>query len=60
MMFPDYRLADLPDVRQRFENARGTTPDPDKGLTVVEIMDAIHAGQKFKFCAACMQILEVA
>ncbi|MDH3526642.1 MAG: formate dehydrogenase subunit alpha [Gammaproteobacteria bacterium] len=45
MMFPDYQLVDLPDVRQRFENAWGTALDPDKGLTVVEIMGAIHAGQ---------------
>jgi len=45
MMLPDYQLVDLPDVRQRFENAWGTTLDPDKGLTVVEIMDAIHADQ---------------
>jgi len=45
MMYPDYQPVDLPGVRQRFENEWGTALDPDKGLTVVEIMGAIHAGK---------------
>ena len=45
MMFPDYQLVDLPDVRRRFEDAWGTRLDSEKGLTVVEVMRAIHAGQ---------------
>jgi len=44
MMLPDYGPVDSPDVRARFEDAWGTSLDPDRGLTVVEIMDAIHAG----------------
>jgi formate dehydrogenase major subunit len=45
MMLPDYGLVDSPDVRTRFEDAWGTSLDPKRGLTVVEIMDAIHADQ---------------
>ena len=45
MMLPDYNLVDVPDLRSRFEDAWGTTLDPQRGLTVVEIMDAIHAGK---------------
>ena len=45
MMLPDYNLVDVPDLRTRFEDAWGTTLDPQRGLTVVEIMDAIHAGK---------------
>ncbi len=45
MMLPDYGAVDSADVRARFEDAWGTTLDPDRGLTVVEIMDAIHAGR---------------
>jgi formate dehydrogenase major subunit len=45
MMLPDYQLVDQPDIRTRFEDAWGTTLDPQRGLTVVEIMDAIHAGR---------------
>ena len=44
MFYPDYKSIDDPDVRARYESAWGTTLDPKKGLTVVEIMDAIHAG----------------
>ena len=42
MFFPDYVSVENPDVRARFETAWGTTLDPKKGLTVVEIMDAVH------------------
>jgi len=45
MMFPDYqRVADA-DIRERFENVWGAPLDPRAGLTVVEIMDAVHAGE---------------
>ena len=44
MVYPDYQAVDNADVRARFENAWGTPLDPARGLTVVEIMDAIHAG----------------
>jgi formate dehydrogenase major subunit len=42
MMLPDYQLVDVDNLRAQFENAWGTTLDPRRGLTVVEIMDAIH------------------
>ncbi len=45
MMYPDYGPVDSPDVRARFEDAWGVPLDPDRGLTVVEIMTAIHGGQ---------------
>jgi formate dehydrogenase major subunit len=45
MMYPDYQTVDLADARRRFEDLWGRQLDPNKGLTVVEIMDAIHAGQ---------------
>ncbi|MFT5174583.1 MAG: formate dehydrogenase major subunit [Gammaproteobacteria bacterium] len=45
MMFPDYQSVESVDVRNRFQDAWGATLDPQRGLTVVEIIDAIHAGQ---------------
>jgi len=45
MMFPDYRRVDNADARIGFEALWGKTLDPKPGLTVVEIMDAVHAGQ---------------
>jgi formate dehydrogenase major subunit len=47
MMLPDYQHVSDPEVRQRFEAAwglaEGTLP-AQPGLTVVEVMKAIHAG----------------
>ena len=45
MVFPDYQRVDDPGVRAKFEALWGATLDPVPGLTVVEIMDAVHAGQ---------------
>ena len=45
MVFPDYQSVELEDVRKRFEDIWGTALDPKKGLTVVEIMNAVVAGQ---------------
>src|SRR6266704_4324494 len=45
MVFPDYQRVDDTDVRAKFEALWRTTLDPVPGLTVVEIMDAVHAGQ---------------
>jgi len=45
MMYPDYKRVDTADVRNRFEALWRTTLDPNPGLTVVEIMNAVHAGQ---------------
>ena len=43
MFYPDYAKVDAPDVRAKYELAWGMSLDPDRGLTVVEIMTAIHA-----------------
>src|SRR4029453_1882003 len=45
MFFPDYQSVETQNIRQKFEAAWGTKLDPKRGLTVVEIMDAVHAGQ---------------
>jgi formate dehydrogenase major subunit len=44
MVYPDYQAVDNPAVRAKFEKLWGTTLDPKPGLTVVEIMHAVHAG----------------
>jgi formate dehydrogenase major subunit len=45
MMFPDYGRVVQDEIRERFEQLWGTRLDPEPGLTVVEIVDAIHAGK---------------
>ena len=45
MMFPDYRRVDNGGAHQMFEALWKTTLDPEPGLTVVEIMDAVHRGE---------------
>jgi formate dehydrogenase major subunit len=45
MMYPDYQRVDNAGTRSRFEEVWGMTLDPQPGLTVVEIMNAVHAGQ---------------
>ena len=45
MFFPDYKSVEAPDIQAKYESAWGAKLDPKKGLTVVEIMDAIHAGE---------------
>ena len=45
MVYPDYQSVEKAEVRKLFETFWGRTLDPQKGLTVVEIMNAIHAGQ---------------
>ncbi|MEO0637350.1 MAG: formate dehydrogenase subunit alpha [Pseudomonadota bacterium] len=44
MMYPDYRHVERTDIRAEMEDHWGRSLDPVKGLTVVEIMDAIHEG----------------
>ncbi len=44
MMYPDYRRVDNDEARGRFEALWKSALDPKPGLTVVEIMDAVHAG----------------
>jgi formate dehydrogenase major subunit len=43
MFFPDYKSVEDPQIRARYEDAWGIKLDPNKGLTVVEIMSAVHA-----------------
>jgi formate dehydrogenase major subunit len=44
MFFPDYVSVDKEDIRRRFENFWQAELDPNPGMTVVEIMNAIHSG----------------
>ncbi|OQM75073.1 formate dehydrogenase subunit alpha [Manganibacter manganicus] len=45
MYYPDYKSVENVDIRSQYENFWGQTLDPKKGLTVVEIIDAIHADE---------------
>jgi len=45
MCYPDYQAVDDPAIQGKFEKFWDTQLDPDVGLTVVEIIDAIHAGE---------------
>ena len=45
MVYPDYQRVDNPEVQKKFETLWDAKLDPKPGLTVVEIMDAVHAGQ---------------
>ena len=42
MMYPDYQLVEKNNNQNFYEDFWNTKLDPNKGLTVVEIMDAIH------------------
>ncbi len=44
MYFADYKSVENPDIRGMYEDAWGRQLDPRRGLTVVEIMDAVHEG----------------
>jgi formate dehydrogenase major subunit len=43
MFFPDYKSVEMPEIRAKVESVWNAKLDPKKGLTVVEIMDAVHA-----------------
>ncbi len=45
MVFPDYQRVDNASAHDKFEALWGSTLDPKPGLTVVEIMNAVHAGE---------------
>jgi len=45
MVFPDYRSVENEEIRSRMEAFWGTKLDPKRGLTVVEIMNAVIADQ---------------
>jgi len=44
MVYPDYQPVESPEVRSTFERAWGVPLDPNRGLTVVEIMKGALAG----------------
>ena len=44
MFYPDYQAVDSAQSRARFEQAWGTELDAERGLTVVEIINAARAG----------------
>ena len=45
MVYPDYQSVENPKIRDLFQEFWGKPLDPKRGLTVVEIVNAIHAGQ---------------
>jgi formate dehydrogenase major subunit len=45
MFFPDYQLVTDPEIHAKFEDFWSAELDPERGLTVVEIMDAVHADE---------------
>jgi formate dehydrogenase major subunit len=45
MVYPDYQPVESRENRALFEDFWGTQLDPKKGLTVIEIMNAVLAGQ---------------
>ncbi len=45
MVYPDYKSVEDADIRARYEDAWGRSLDPARGLTVVEIMHAVAAGE---------------
>ena len=44
MFFPDYKSVENESIRSNMEDFWGRSLDPVRGLTVVEIMDAVHEG----------------
>ena len=42
MVYPDYQSVENPEIREKFEALWHTALDDKRGLTVVEIMDAVH------------------
>jgi formate dehydrogenase major subunit len=45
MFFPDYQSVENVEFRAKYEKLWGVQLPPKRGLTVVEVMGAIHAGQ---------------
>src|SRR5204862_3558896 len=45
MLYPDYQPVDKKEVHDLFSEFWGQNLDPQRGLTVVELMDAVHAGE---------------
>jgi formate dehydrogenase major subunit len=45
MLYPDYQPVESKEVHDLFSEFWGQNLDPKRGLTVVEIMNAVHAGE---------------
>src|SRR5579885_3475196 len=45
MFFPDYKSVENAETRPKYESVWGKKLDTKRGKTVVEIMDAVHAGE---------------
>ncbi len=45
MVYPDYQPVEKPEIRELFQRFWGMELDPKRGLTVVEIMNAVHEGR---------------
>lgn len=45
MVFPDYKSVEADDIRAIYEKEWGVELNDKRGLTVVEIMEAVHAGE---------------
>src|SRR6202167_2449972 len=45
MFYPDYQSVESQSIREQYEKFWGVPLDPKRGLTVVEIMTAVHAGE---------------
>ena len=45
MVFPDYKSVEDQEIRKTYEDLWGKELDANPGLTVVEVMDAIHANE---------------
>lgn len=45
MFYPDYASVEIADTRAHYQDIWGRPLDAKRGLTVVEVMDAIHAGE---------------
>jgi len=45
MLYPDYQSVEKPEIREKFEAFWGAKLDPVRGLTTVEMINAVHAGQ---------------
>ena len=44
-VYPDYKSVELDQIRELYQEEWNAELDAKKGLTVVEIMDAVHAGE---------------
>src|SRR5277367_1581852 len=50
MVYPDYQSVESQSIREQYEKFWGVPLDPKRGLTVVEIMTAVHADKIEGLC----------